>query len=601
MKKKIHKDTLMHEVAQTPTRRRLALESVLYGFCALTFYGSQLLAPLHFPIALFFLYRMYKKLKHLYELVYTKKVQAVTKRTWKQIALHKTAIIVCITIFFCWYTYATLIPNDAEVFSHRSHDEIAQTVETDLIRGAQYIDMLTVTGEKLLSNVALYKTELTPLEQDSLRRDWDAFLGVAIASESLTEVHRYFPQISVFDEAELHAESFTISYALYMKKFEYFHKIISAVGTRGTVRTILNEYSSAFGATNSYTSVTDRYFATNSLLRRNVGYLYHLIINPSPDEVSSAEYGVLLRVSDESYQYVFKNIFSHITHRGITYTHLLNDGVADSWLPIQKTVFVDTIGNIHVGDRTQKFITKSDIDTMKRALLPGDIFLARKNWYASNVGIPGFWTHAGLYTGTVDEMEVFFAEVFPYEHNGVTYETFTELLTQAYPKAYATYTNPDRYGNTPSVIESETKGTSIQSIEHSAHVDYFGVMRTDLTKRDILTSLLRVFAHQSKPYDYEFDMYTKDDVFCSELVYDAYVPLEGKGGVIFPTSVITGREIVSPNDIMKKFVEEYGTEKQVLDFVYFLDGNEATGVAKPAPAEAFIESYTRPKYSFLQE
>ncbi len=601
MKKKEHTEGKVHKETKVPTRRRLVLVSVLYGFCALTFYGSQLLAPLHFPIALYFLYRMFKKLKQLYALVYTGKVQAVTKRTWQQVVFHKTAVIGSLLIVFCWYTYAVLVPTDADVFSQRSHDEIKQVVETDLIRGAQYIDMLTVTGEKLLSNVALYKTELTPAEQDSLRHDWNVFLGVAIASEGITEVHRYFPQISVFRETELHAESFTISYALYMKKFEYFHKIISAVGTHGTVRTILNEYSSAFGAPNSYTDVTDRYFASNSLLRRNVGYLYHLIINPTSETVTSGEYRVLLNVSDESYHYVFKNILSHVTHRGITYTHLFNDGVAESWLPIQKTVFVDTIGNIHVGDRTEKFITTNDIDTMKRALLPGDIFLARKNWYASNVGIPGFWTHAGLYTGTIEEMESFFADVFPYEYNGVTYTTFTNLLSEAYPKAYATYTSVDTYGQVPSVIESETKGTSIQSIEHSAHVDYFGVVRTKLTKQDILTSLLRVFAHQSKPYDYEFDMYTKDDVFCSELVYDAYVPLEGKNGVMFPTSVVTGREIVSPNDIMKKFVEEYGTEKQVLDFVYFLDGNEATGVAKPASAEVFIKSYTRPKYSFLQE
>lgn len=601
MKKAPQSNIETQKPEKAPTRTMLIVGIVLYAFGALTFYGSQLLSPLHVPIALFFLYRAYKKGKVLYELVYTKKVHTVAKRTWKRVLLHKTAFVVCAILFLSWYTYVSLIPTDKAVFSKRSHDEIQSQVEEDLLEGAQFIDMLTVTGEALLGNAALYKADLTPVEQEALRKDWDAFLGVAIASEEVTEVHKYFPQIGMFKEQELHAQSFTISYALYMKKFEYFHKIISAVGTHENIRTILNEYSKAFGGPNSYRDVTDRYFATNSLLRRNVGYVYHLLINPSPEKVVSDEYAILLRVADDSYHYLFKNIFSHILHRGITYTYELNEGVADSWLPIQKTVFVDTIGNVHVGDRTEKFITPSDIDTMKKTLHPGDIFLARKNWYASNVGIPGFWTHAGLYTGTLAEMESFFGEIFPYEHEGVTYASLSELLTRAYPEAYTAYTTPDTYGYTPSVIESETKGTSIQSIEHSAHVDYFGVMRTPLAKKDILESLLRVFVHKGKPYDYEFSMLTKDSIFCSELVYDAYVPLTAKEGVAFPTSVVTGREIVAPNDIMKKFVDEYGTEKQELSFVYFLDGNEVTGKATPVGVEKFIESYSRQKYSFLQE
>ena len=601
MKKVSHADDEKKKLEKIPTRTRLIVGIILYIFGALAFYGSQLLSPLHVPIAFFFLYRAYKKSRALYELVYTKKVHTIAKRTWKRVLLHKTALVVCAILFVVWYTYISLIPTDKAVFSDLSHADMQTQVDTDLLLSAQYIDMLTVTGEALLGNAALYKAQPTPVEQEALRQDWDAFLGVAMASEEVTEVYRYFPQIGVFAERDLHAQSFTISYALYMKKFEYFHKIIAAVGTHENIRMILNEYSKAFGARNSYTDVTDRYFAANSLLRRNVGYAYHLLINPAPEAVHSDEYAILLRVADDSYHYLFKNIFSHILHRGITYTHELNEGVADSWLPIQKTVFVDTIGNVHVGNRTEKFITLSDIETIKKALLPGDIFLARKNWYASNVGIPGFWTHAGLYTGTLVEMELYFGEIFPYEHRGVTYASLSELLTRAYPEAYAAYTEPDTYGHTPSVIESETKGTNIQSIEHSAHVDYFGVMRTSLSKKDMLESLLRVFMHKGKPYDYEFSMLTKDSIFCSELVYDAYVPLTAKEGVVFPTSVVTGREIVSPNDIMKKFASEYGTEEQELSFVYFLDGNEVTGTAQPADVKTFIESYARPKYSFLQE
>lgn len=570
-----------------------------YICLAFVFYGSHLLAPLHLPIAVGFLILGFRKARLLYLSHAKKDVTVFEKKSRAFIRKHRVVISSIMAVLVLWYTYASLVPNDEVVFTDLSHQEIASIIDEDLVTSAQLIDMLTVTGEQLLGNVALYKEELSASEQLSLRDDWNDFLTAAIASEYITDRHRFFHQIPVFSEHELHRRSFTITYALYMKKFEYFQKIISVVGANDKVRTILNEHSPVFGHEGSYSDVVSRFFATNSFLRRNIGYLYYQLQegpeDPSPEEA------VLITVAQDSYHYLFQNIFSHITDRGIAYLNSFNDTVSDSWLPIQKTVFVDTIGNIHVGSRTDKFITLEDIARMKTSLQPGDIFVARKNWYASNVGIPGFWTHAGLYTGTIDDMQKFFAEIFPFTtETGETYSTLTELLETQYPEAHAAYTAPDHLGYTPSVIESETKGTSIQSIEHSASVDYFAVMRTNLSKEVILRSLLRTFTHQGKPYDYEFDLSTKDDIFCSELVYDAYVPLENKAGVIFPTSVVTGKEIVSPLDIVKKFVTEEDTAKQELSFVYFLDGNEETQTVSISDKETFKESYTRPKFSFLQ-
>ncbi len=571
-----------------------------YLFLAFTFYGSQLLAPLHIPIAITALILGIKKARALYLTHFKKDASRFEKKLLTFLRDHRFAVSISLITLMFWYTYVSLIPNDDSVFSQLSPTEIAAMVDEDLVASAQLIDLLTITGEQLLGNVALYKKDPTADEHRSLVVDWNAFLSAAIASEHITDRHRYFHQIPVFSERELHQRSFIITYALYMKKFEYFHKIITVVGANENVRTILNEQSPVFGREGSYTDVTTRFFATNSFLRRNIGYLYHRLLGLS--ETPTPEEQVLVTVANDSYHYLFKNAFSHVTDRSVFHVNTFNDTVSDSWLPIQKTVFVNTIGNLHVGSRKEKFISLTDIAQMKKELLPGDIFVARKNWYASNVGIPGFWTHAGLYTGTLEDMEGFFSDVFPFQTaSGHTYETLADLLSAEHPTVFTTYSAPDHLGHPPSVIESETKGTSIQSIEYSASVDYFAVMRTNLSKEALLRSLLRVFAHQGKPYDYEFNLVTKDEVFCSELVYDAFVPLRDKEGISFPTSVVTGKEIVSPLDIVKKFVTEDNTPQQELSFVYFLDGNEETQTVTVANEEAFKESFTRPKFSFLQQ
>jgi Permuted papain-like amidase enzyme, YaeF/YiiX, C92 family len=573
-----------------------------YFLGAFFFYASKLLAPLHVPIAIILLYLGVRTLYRIYR---KRRVQAglalVTHKTWKQLVLYKIFAITVVGLALFGYAFVSLVPTDKAVFTELSPEEINRVIVSDLTQSAQLVDMLTVTGDTLLNNVALYKADLTVDDQELLKKQWNAFLGVALASEAVTDVHRYFPQISLLEHPELQAQSFTISYALYMLKFEYFHRIIDAVGANTEARTVLNEYSSAFGARGSYTDVSDRFFAANSLLRRTMGYVYYLLMAPSSDAVLSPEYKILLNVAKNSQTYLAKNMLSHLTHRSVAYTNAFNDGVSETWLPIQKTVFVDMIGNVHVGDRASKFITVDDIATMKASLKPGDIFVARKNWYASNVGIPGFWTHAGLYTGTLPDMREYFAELFPYIHNGVSYESFDALMLAVVPQAFGAYQSPDANGYAASVIESETRGTGINAIEYSAHVDYFGVMRPKLEKSDVLRSLLRAFAHYQKPYDYTFNLTTKDEIFCSELVYDAYIPMRDKKGIQLPTAVVSGMELVAPNDIVRKFTEERGTEHEELSFAYFLDGNEKTLRANAATEEAFRASFLRPKFSVLQE
>lgn len=569
---------------------------------AFFFFGSQLLAPLHVPLSLLL---VFLALRVVYRFIKKRQVERglirLKNRTWRQLVAYRLLALSSILLVSIWYTYISLVPTDQAVFTNQPSSVIRAVVDADTIEAAQLVDLLTVTGDSLLETITVMtkQSSLSPQDQDELGKAWNDFLGVAILSEAVTEVHRYFPQISFWRERELQVQSFTIAYALYMKKFAYFHDVVEAVGGNTLVRTILNEPSSAFGGPGSYRSVTDRYFATDSFLRRNVGYLYYLLLSPRVKVDLAPEYAVIKTTAKESYFYLASQVFSQVLHRGLTFNFGFQERVGDAWLPIQKTVFVNTIGNIHVGDRKTKFITKSDIDKMKPSLRPGDIFVARKNWYASNVGIPGFWTHVGIFTGTLPELEEYFSSLFPYTIDGVSYQTFRTLLLGVNPEAHATYLLPDEYGYMPSVVESETRGTRIQSIEYSAAVDYFGVLRPELPKEAVLLALLQAFSQQGKPYDYEFNLLTKSEFFCSELVFDAYEPRANRPGLTFPRSIVSGRELIAPNDIVKQYATKAVGESG-LSFVYFLDGVEEEGVARRQLEAAFQTSYLRPKFSFLQ-
>lgn len=571
---------------------------ILLLIVSLFAYVTKLLDPLHVVISLGILYIVYRKVKNIFvNYIPSKNLQKYINTTKKITRVHKIGISVLILLVVIWYVVSSVIPNEKEVFSPLTTEQQTEIVQEDVEVAAVLLDKLILSGEKLLMNPGILKGELSYEEGLSLKRDWESFLVASIETEEMTDRHRYFHQISMFNNKETHTQSFIIAYSLYIKKFEIFHKVISKASENPVAIKIFNEYSDTLGAGFLYDDVTARFFASNSFLRRNLGYLYYQLKVPEDSASISPNYASLLEVSRTSYEYIFKNAFSQITHRSIVYKNLFDRKAFETWLPIQKTVITDKIGNIHVGDRTSKFITIEQIEEMKKLMEPGDIMVYRKNWYASNLGIPGFWTHAGMYTGSLEDMDNFFKEVFPYRG----YSSMSMLLQSENPKAYKVLNEKDEKGFIPSVVESQTHGTLIQSVESSASVDYVAVTRTRLTKQEKLEALITAFGHYGQLYDYAFDLDTKNEIYCSELVYDAYFKTSKNSGVTFPKAIISGRTIVTPNGIVEKFVNEFDTPTKETEFVYFLDASETTKQAFSADVKDFITTLSRPKYSTLQE
>ena len=100
-------------------------------------------------------------------------------------------------------------------------------------------------------------------------------------------------------------------------------------------------------------------------------------------------------------------------------------------------------------------------------------------------------------------------------------------------------------------------------------------------------------------YDFNFDFLTDAELVCTELVYKAYESSSDIKGLHLPVATIVGREVTPANYFAKLFDEEFGSDKRQFNFVLFYDASEREQKAFAADADAFRESWKRPKWHIL--
>jgi hypothetical protein len=273
-----------------------------------------------------------------------------------------------------------------------------------------------------------------------------------------------------------------------------------------------------------------------------------------------------------------------------------------NWYPTQKSI-AGWMGDTRFKRIGRYLVSHEQQEKMDRALNPGDIMIARKNWYLSNVGLPGFWPHAILYLGTPDKLEKYFdtAEVRAYvkELSGRD-QTLGQYLAERWPSKWARYRLGE--GEDPyRVIEAISEGVVFNTLHHTCG-DYVAALRPRLSKVVKARAVIAAFSHLGKPYDFEFDFATDHALVCTELVWRSYRPVgEGVPGLEIPLSELMGRMTLPANDIAKLYAEERGASDRQLDFVYFLDASEEDERAFVADEKAFAESHERPKWDLAQK
>jgi hypothetical protein len=269
-----------------------------------------------------------------------------------------------------------------------------------------------------------------------------------------------------------------------------------------------------------------------------------------------------------------------------------------AWLPLQAGVS-EWMGDTKVYRADKNLITQEQIAQLQ--VQPGDILLERREWYLSNVGLPGFWPHAALYIGTAKERAAFFNDPEVKEwiiSKGEASGDLEKLFQKNYPDAYNEMGKPE-HDHPHRVIEAVSEGVVFSALEHTAEADSFAVLRPRLPKKAKAEALYRAFHYAGRPYDFNFDFDTDDALVCTELVSKAYEPNGVSKGLRFPVEIMLGRKVTPANLMAKQFDEQFGKPEQQTDLICFLDGNEKAKRAANASVTEFRKSWRRPKWHIL--
>jgi hypothetical protein len=429
-------------------------------------------------------------------------------------------------------------------------------------------------------------------EKEIVWNTWQRFLDYIVALDSVEQYHAPFYRL----RGAAKEDSFLIGYAAMLAKYRAAMKFIEHCERNPELDKVLNDPVPELGLpAGTYAKLKFKYLnvaiATDFAARQVLMKTFSGDRWPELRKAIRSDADYIWRVGQGRGQVLTaKNALK-----------VVQNSAQATWLPVQAGVS-EWMGDTKVYRPGRSLISQAQIKQLQPKLLPGDVLLERREWYMSNIGLPGFWSHAALYLGTPEERRAFFADADTQawvKQQGEASGNLEALLQARYPAAYKQSLKPQEQGHVVRVIEAISEGVSFTTLEHSADCDSLAVLRPKLSKAEKAQALVRALHYAGRPYDFNFDFATDSELVCTELVYKAYESATGFRGLTFPLVEMLGRKVTPANEIAKQFDAQCGTPEQQFDLVIFLDGQERQTKAVEASLEDFRKSWQRPKWHVL--
>jgi hypothetical protein len=486
----------------------------------------------------------------------------------------------------------------AELWKLTARELGRRTVE-DARRLGHAIDRLAEAVGRAEQGRALFgatePSALAARDRREIREIWWSFFEALMAIDAVKQRHDAWFGVDYLRHPRLHARAFALCFAALCAQVSAGHRLLGLVGSSPLAPALFDEHMPELGLGPGTFSALRRQLARSrdlSLVPLGAHWYERWIAPYLGGPVGRA----LARLVCDSRRGAEQALGEHSVAR--TASNALAVLKADAfarWFPLQKAV-AEWAGDTRLVPESRRLVSDAQLGRMRAHLEPGDILVVRRNWYLSNLGLPGFWPHAALYLGTPAEIERLGADP-------AVRERFGELggaLARAHPRAWQALGAREPDGRERTVIEAVSEGVLVCSLEHACGADYVAALRPRLPKTAIAKAIAAALGYHGRPYDFNFDFATDDAIVCSELVMKSFEPGERDPGLRIGSVTIAGRPTVPPNEMVRCFATERGRPDRQLDFVWFLDGSEAEGRATERDEEALASSCDRPKWDLAQ-
>jgi len=504
-------------------------------------------------------------------------------------------------LFLCLLPVTALAGADIKPLTKLSKTELAVRLETDAKAVQVQRDGLREVIRFLDSRPGLFPTNrvgstalLRREEKEAVWPAWQRFLDYTVGLDSIERYHAAFVRL----KAPARDDSFLIGYAAMLAQYRAALEFIERAERNPEWDKVLNDPVPELGLPGGmYAKVKLRFLnvrmATQFTARE-------LIMKTFPGE-RQPELRPLIRADAA-------DLWQHAAGQRQLLTaknalKVVQDGAGAAWLPIQTGVS-EWMGDTKVYRTGRSLISPAQVDRLKKLLQPGDVLLERREWYVSNVGLPGFWSHAALYIGTSEDRRGFFTDAATQawiRKQGEASGDLESLLQARYPGRHQQSQQPQEASHVVRIIEAISEGVSLTTLEHSADCDSIAVVRPRLSKSEKAQAIVRAFHYTGRPYDFNFDFSTDAELVCTELVYKSYEPANGFTGLKFALTEMLGRKLLPANEIARQFDTQQGTAEQQFDLVIFLDGQERKRSAVEASLSDFRSSWRRPKWHVITQ
>lgn len=443
---------------------------------------------------------------------------------------------------------------------------------------------------------------LTADEKSGVLALWATLLEYEVAFDAVKDRFRDSWLKAHGDNAECRA--FVVAYAAYVGQLRASMAIVEATAGKAAYEKLLNEDHPEIGIGGGHLDRLKAHALTpKAAVVLRAGHDYLGTLDKRLGEAGVLEEGPfkeLVRHAGEAWAKTDKIYWA----QGFKLFATVNAGFAKSdamaaVFPVQKGI-ATWMGDTRYRHQGQSLIKEKQLEAMRARMEPGDIIFERRNWYLSNVGLPGFWPHAELYSADPAAFRSYFDE--DPEVRRLWPRGFTTYLAETYAQAWKSFTAAAPDGKVRRVIEAVSEGVVMSSLEEAAMADYIGVLRPRLTRVEKARAFVRAFANFGKPYDFDFDFLTDATLVCSELVYKAYQATRSEGrSLAVPLVQVAGRTTLPPSEFIKRWDLDYGTDREQFEFVAFLDGREKSRNAVEATEADLRATWKRSKWDLSQQ